>query len=155
MSRRASRGQSGALNHNWKGGRRTRRDGYVMVRVGGREVLEHRLVMARLLGRDLQTGEHVHHKNHDRGDNRPENLELLSHAEHSRLHAAPRRGTRGKASWTSVACTRCGMEMARRIIDQRDHPRPFCGRECYRQFLRGMRERISSESVRRFWSVAA
>ncbi len=41
-------------------------------------VFEHTIIMESKIGRKLESHESVHHKNGDRGDNRPENLELWS-----------------------------------------------------------------------------
>lgn len=81
-----SQRQLGAANARWRGGETVTRHiggGYVKelrpdhpARDASGYVMQHRLVMEQVLGCPLRPTERVHHKNGDRQDNRPENLEL-------------------------------------------------------------------------------
>ena len=59
-----------------EGTRTPARDGYVRIKIGDQWLYEHRYVMEKSLGRPLTSTEIVHHKNHQRSDNRIENLIL-------------------------------------------------------------------------------
>jgi HNH endonuclease len=80
----AKKGLRGERNPHWKpiGARSLSHHGYVKVKVAAGEwEYEHRIVAG--TGAEQVT----HHKNRDKTDNRPENLEVMTNEEHIALHA--------------------------------------------------------------------
>lgn len=92
-------------------------------------VLVHRELMEQHLGRSLGPDEHVHHINENPADNRIENLEIKTPAEHARHHAKP-------PELVSIVCGWCGKQavllasMVRHNQDNQGKAGPFCGRSC-------------------------
>ncbi|KKM06388.1 hypothetical protein LCGC14_1744490 [marine sediment metagenome] len=85
-------------HYKWKGGTYTNKAGYVLIRLypddlfytmanGVGNVLEHRLVVAKALGRCLQSWEIVHHRRgFAKDDNRyPQSLQLVTVDHHNQL----------------------------------------------------------------------
>jgi HNH endonuclease len=99
----------GKAHHAWSGGKRLGEDGYIRVWVpadsplasmaqrhgecAGGYALEHRLVMAKKLGRPLADNETVHHIDGNRQNNKTRNLQL-------------RQGKHGKGA--VFCCADCG-----------------------------------------------
>ena len=87
----------GAKAPNWNGGRHIH-NGYIEIYAPKHPhknkrncIYEHQKVMEDYLGRYLEKGEVVHHKDLCKTNNNIENLQLLTMSEHSKLHAKLRK----------------------------------------------------------------
>lgn len=88
----AEKALKGPLNPRFNG--RKIRSGYIYIWIDDDYIAEHTHVMQQHIGRKLTPDEVVHHKNRDRGDNRLENLELMTKRDHALEHTAERLAAR-------------------------------------------------------------
>lgn len=105
---------------NWKGGHIGKTTGYMYIRVDGKDVGEHILVMEKAIGRRLKNDEVVHHINGIKTDNRIENLQLMTNSEHVKLH--------GLMKKNNSPCLCCGE-------NRHIHGRGLCD-NCYSYMLK-------------------
>jgi hypothetical protein len=104
-SRVAEHAKSGEQHSQWKGGFRKHSKGYLEIHVSlvepefqcmaqknNNHILFHRYIVAKSIGRPLTKKEIVHHKDENRLNNCPFNLELFSSlSEHMRYHKLSKR----------------------------------------------------------------
>lgn len=104
----------------WRGGHIGKSTGYFYIRIDGKDIGEHILIMEKALGRRLNSSEVVHHINGIKTDNRLENLQLMTASEHLKLH--------GKLKKNNNPCKKCGEK-------NHIHGRGLCDK-CYGYALR-------------------
>lgn len=124
----------GRSNPNWRGGRVIASNGYVLVRVGVGHRLadvrgyayEHRVVAEQMLGRGLVGSEEVHHRDGDKQNNTPANLEVVRRPEHRALHRKPGRPPlRAPGEPNQIRACACGCEATFQRYDSSGRERHF------------------------------
>lgn len=85
----------------------------------GGKVWYHRHVASTILGRWLYSSEHVHHKDGNKSNNLKENLAILTHEEHARLHQPTLPEKR-------QICRQCKSSFAYRASKKRE----YCSEKC-------------------------
>jgi hypothetical protein len=125
---------SGPRNPNWKGGRSIASNGYVLIRVGEGHpdadvrgyAYEHKLVAQKKIGRKLKKGEQVHHRDHDKQNNDPDNLLVAaSLAEHKVHHRTKGFNLRLPGEDNPLIACFCGCGKLFHKYDDSGRPREF------------------------------
>ena len=145
-------------------------NGYVRVRdddgVCGRAgslVLEHRLVMAKKIGRPLRPDEFVHHIDGNKSNNDPSNLTIVSADIHYRNHKGPVKSKhrfliqfppfKGDEEWVKLRCPCCGTIFYRRkaqsfLSERSNTPLTFCKTSCSSKFNKNHADELQNDIER-------
>ncbi len=116
--------------------------GYRLIKLGRQHRLsspngyayEHRIIAEQMLGRILREGEIVHHKDGNRLNNDPDNLEICTNiAHHKHLHRIRDKGRRlpGEANSMVLCACGCGIEIA--LYDGYGRPRKYHAHHSFRK----------------------
>lgn len=125
---------TGKKNGMWKGGRSVASNGYILIRVGVNHHLadvrgyayEHRLVAEKKLGRKLRKGEIVHHKDGNKQNNKPKNIQVLgSIAMHQYKHRMKTSKLRRPGEKNNQVSCGCGCGATFEKYDASGRPRKY------------------------------
>ena len=103
-----------------------------LIHRNGKKVRAHRWIVEQHLGRPLKPDEHIHHKNGDPLDNRPENLCVMDGRDHMRLHK--------QLYPDHKQCLNCGQGF---VANPRKRKRQKC---CSRECAQAMRVRAALQA---------
>lgn len=109
-------------------------DWYQGKKYRGRYALEYRVIAEKMIGRPLKKNEVVHHKDGNRKNNAPENLEVLDKSAHTKLHQKDALGR-----LVEIQCPCCSTHFIRRWQHSKASSKrskmSFCSRKCMGKFF--------------------
>jgi hypothetical protein len=122
------------------------REGYIRIFVGKKHHLadqngymrEHRVIAERMSGRLLNKGEEIHHKDGNKINNNPDNLEILNRQEHKERHRKKNRNLRKIGESNPIIFCACGCGKSFEKYDKQGRPRKYT-EKCAHKWRKGLR----------------
>lgn len=103
-------------------------EGYKILTINGEQIYEHRYIMEKYLGKKLNPKEIIHHINENTLDNRIENLEISSQANHCSHHMKKRFAYLQKTN--NIKCETCGKIVFKKTWEIKAKKHHFCSFPC-------------------------